>query len=287
MDPEENGQGLEQNNQQENVENVDQQGNAEVQPQTEPEKSNPYWEKVLNEIPSEFHGRITPTFKEWDDNFSKVQSQYAPYKQLVERNVPYEQIDKSLQLAQLLSTNPELVYQELHNRFGQQSEQGQQENEDEDDDFESDEPQAYDLEKDPRWIAQQEQLQAMQNFFMSQQQAQMDQEIETEIDNEFTALEQQIGRKLDEDERVEVINRSIYLADKEGPNAVPDLAKGYEAYNAFVSKVRNTRPNNTAPDVLSGNGGHAIPPSRLKSTNSEERINYIAEMLKANAQNNQ
>lgn len=291
MDPVDNGQGENQNNENaQEVTNADSHYDLSTANQTE-EKYNPAWQEMMGAVPESLHPLITPHLKKWDDNFSQVQSRYAPYKPLLEKNVPYEQIDRALQLANYLNTQPELVYQELHNRYGQQSGQGQQENnENEEDNFDDEEQEnlqtQYDLESDPRWIAQQQQMQAMQNFLAERYQQEQDDILNQEINNEWAALETSSGQKFDEDTRVEIINRAIQIADREGPNAVPDLSKGYQAYNAFVSKVRNEKANNTAPDVLGGNGGLPVQKVNYGEMNANDRQNRIAAMVQALAEGN-
>lgn len=280
MDPDlENGQGEVQDNGQENLEQ------STAAPEQVEEKRNPAWDEVLNILPQEFHNQVTPAFKKWDENFSKVQSQYAPYKPLVEKNVPFEQIDKAMQIAHLLNVNPQLVYQELHKQFGQQqSEQGPPEENDEEEDQELEEGE-FDLTKDPRFVAQQEQLQQMQQYLQSQFEAQQQLELDRAIANEWKQLEATAngGQPFDEDIRTEIINRACWLADIEeqrtGKEVEPDLAKGYEHYQQFVSKVRNTRANNTAPDVLNGNGG--VPSQKVDLKDSNNLQDHIIATLKA------
>lgn len=281
MDPElENGQGEVQDNGQENLEQ------STAVPEQVEEKRNPAWDEVLNVLPQEFHNQVTPAFKKWDENFSKVQSQYAPYKPLVEKNIPFEQIDKAMQIAHLLNVNPQLVYQELHQRFGQQqSEQGQEEEENEDQ--EELEEGEFDLTKDPRWLAQQEQIGQMQQYLQSQFEQQQELELQQAIANEWQQLEKTAngGQPFDEFTRTEIINRANWLSEMEeqrtGREVEPDLAKGYQSYQQFVSQVRNQRPNNTAPDVLSGNGGVPQQKTDFSKMNSSGMQDFIINQLKA------
>lgn len=287
MDPVDNGQGENQNNENaQEVTNADSHYDLSTANQTE-EKYNPAWQEMMGAVPESLHPLITPHLKKWDDNFSQVQSRYAPYKPLLEKNIPYENIDRALQLAQIMNSQPELVYQELHNRYGQQSEQGQQENENEEqEEFEDDVNQTqYDLESDPRWIAQTQQLQAMQQFLQDQYQKEQDSILETEINNEWAALETSAGTKFDDDTRTEIINRAIAIADRD--NSEPDLAKGYQSYQAFVSKVRNERANNTAPDVMGGSGGLPVQKVNYGKMSPNDRQNKIAAMVQALAEGNQ
>lgn len=258
---------------------------------SEPEvKDNPAWKEVYDLLPSEFHPLIQPKLKSWDDNFAKVQSQYAPYKPLVERGVPYEAIQTSMDFAQLLNSNPRAVYDELAKRFGF-SEQGQQQVEEQEpepkDGEEVFEPQ--DLSKNPQFAQLQEaynKLEQRIQYEDQQKQAwQAEQQAIQEINSEWQAIEAKVGQ-LPPEVKTEIIRRSVFIADQKGPNAVPSLAEGYNDYAAFVSRVRNTRANASAPSVLPGNGS---PPAQRKNygqMDESEFVDTIAQMAKALAEGN-
>jgi hypothetical protein len=92
---------------------------------------NPAWNDVINYIPEEERAKVIPKLQEWDNNFAKVQSDFAPYKPLLEHKVSMEEVSRAFQFAQLVNTNPRAVYDELGQRFG--FGQGQQQVNKEDD----------------------------------------------------------------------------------------------------------------------------------------------------------
>lgn len=243
-------------------------------------KVDPNWQKVLDVLPAEFHKQVIPTFKEWDGNFAKVQSEYAPYKPLLENNIPYEQVENSIKLAQSLAADPHALWAELGRRFGFGSEQGQQQvNELED----NEEDNTLDLSEqdDPR-IAQltqtvQQLQQMIEQDHNAKQEAQVRENAQREIDSEWSELETRVGN-ISPMAKKEIIQRAVLNGDQTGDYS---LSKAYGDYAAFVNHVRNTRANNQAPAVLSGNGGLPVTKKNIGQMSEDERIEHIAAMAKA------
>jgi hypothetical protein len=266
----------------------------EEQQNNQPEevKLNPAWNKVLEPLPQEFHKQITPHLQEWDSNFAKVQSEYAPYKPLLENNVPFESIQKAFQLAELLNANPRAVYDELGQRFGFNSGQGQQQVEDEKDDTDDQldvGQQQFDITKNPQFVQLQNAFNALQQGITQQQEqeirAQQEAQAQREIDSEFAALESKTG-KLDESVKTEIVRRAIMLGDARGDGQY-HIEEGYRDYAAFVNRIRNSRANSTAPDVLNGNGGIPQTKRKYSEMDEEERVNHWAAMAERIANENQ
>src|SRR5690349_15512817 len=88
------------------------------QEETKEVKLNPAWNAVLEPLPQEFHKQVMPKLQEWDDNFAKVQSDFAPYKPLLDNNVRFEDIQKAFSLVDLINSNPRAVWDQLGQRFG-------------------------------------------------------------------------------------------------------------------------------------------------------------------------
>lgn len=258
---------------------------------SEPEvKDNPAWKEVYDLLPSEFHPLIQPKLKSWDDNFAKVQSQYAPYKPLIERGVPYEAIQTSMDFAGLLNSNPRAVWEELGKRFGFNSEQGQQQVEEQEQEPNPEEQvfEPQDLTKNPQFAQLQQAYQALEQKLQAQEQAerqwQEEQQAIQEINSEWQAIESKVGQ-LPPQVKTEIIRRAVFIADQRG-DGIPNLQEGYNDYARFVSQVRNTRANATAPDVMPGNGGLPKAKKNYGEMNEDEFVDTIAQMAKALAEGN-
>lgn len=251
--------------------------NTEIQEQNQDNsevKISPAWQEVLDKLPSEFHPQITPKLNEWDQNFAKVQSEFAPYKPLIENKVPYEAIENSMQLARYMNADPRAVWEELGKRYGFNSaEQGQQQFEEEDQ--EQEEPDPTDLTKNPQFAQLQQAYQSLQSQMQATLQQQEEARAQREVENEWNTLETKLGSKLNDDVRTEIVRRAVYIGDQRGDGNY-SIEEGYNDYAAWVNRVRNQRANNTAPSVLSGNGGQPVSKKNLGTMTDDERRDYIA-----------
>jgi len=260
-------------------------GQDNHQEETKEVKLNPAWNAVLEPLPQEFHKQIMPKLQEWDNNFAKVQSDYAPYKPLLENNVKFEDVRKAFQLVDLINANPRAVYDQLAQRFGFNSGQGQQQIEDnkEDDPQDIGNPDGqFDITKHPQFIALQQQVEQFNQFQQNQTQAlqrqQEEQRVQTEINNEFAALESRVG-KLNDDVKAEVIRRAIAIGDARGDGNF-FIEEGYRDYATWVNRVRNSRANANAPTVMPGNGGQPNQKKSFGLMSEDEQVDRIAEMAR-------
>lgn len=274
------------------LEEIHTQDNQEQQ--QEEVKIDPNWQSILDQIPPEFHERVLlPKFKEWDQNFAKVQSDYAPYKPLLENNVPFDNIQKAFQLAELLNSNPKAVYDELGNRFGFNSGQGQQQvedNEEQEDQQDIGNPNAqFDITKHPQFVELQNVVNQLTSGLSAQQQAVQNQQeearVQQEINTEFATLESRVG-KLPDNIKAEIMSRAVRIGDARGDGNF-FIEDGYKDYVQFANFIRNSRANNTAPDVMPGNGG--MPQQKMKygEMSDEQRVDAWAEMARKIAEGNQ
>lgn len=260
------------------------------------DKIPPAWGKLFEVLPEQFqkHPVVRDTLKEWDNNFAKVQSEYAPYKPLLENKISYEDIQNSIELTRLINANPKYVYDELGKRYGFATEQGQQQVDDPDEEENDEEeipPNLLELENNPTLKAMKQQLDQFQQMFQAQEQAKKEAEIQetakAEIQNEWNELYRDLripeGKDLPQNVKNEIIRRSVAIGDETG---IYSLKEGYKDYAEFVNYVRNTRANNTAPTVMPGNGALPSTKKNLGQMDEQERQDHIAAMAKALVEGN-
>jgi hypothetical protein len=263
--------------------------------QNSEDKIPPAWGKLFEVLPEQFqkHPTVRETLKEWDNNFAKVQSDYAPYKPLLENQISMEDIQNSIELTRLINANPRYVFDELGKRYGFNAEQGQQQVENQEEEGNEDEipPNLLELENNPTLKAMQEQLNEFQQMFARQEEAKQEQQIvqqaQQEIASEWNQLYQQLnipqGKDLPQNVKEEIVRRSVAIGDETGTYS---LIEGYKQYADFVNYVRNTRANNTAPTVMPGNGALPSTKKNLGQMSEDERVDHIAAMAKALAEGN-
>ena len=245
---------------------------------------NPAWNDVLNFIPEDKRPDVLPKFKEWDDNFAKVQSEYAPYKPLLENRVTMDEIQKAFAFANLVNTNPRGLYDQLAERFGFGQGQQQVNNQEEEDDEEENKPPVFDLTKSPEFQAMQQKLTQFEQAAMAQQEQVRMQQEHAAIENEFSNIENEMKVKLTPKAREEVLIRTVKIGDRTGTY---DIREGYKDYASFVNQIRNSRASASAPRVFSGNGGLPANGKPLREiADDDERSARIVAMLEAQARQN-
>lgn len=256
--------------------------------ETAPTGENPAWAPVLENIPDEFHGYIKPHLSKQDEYIQKVQSRYAPYKPLVENNIPIENIERAIQLASVMNSDPRAIWEELGRRFNFSDQGHEEQNSEKPGEEEEEEPNAqangYDPLKDPRMQPYLEQQQQIAQWYQAQEEARLEAEENARIEQEWVDVEKTHGAPLTEQDKIEILQRTVNIAElksqQTGQYYEPKLIDGYKDYSAFVSRIRGSRANNSAPDVLAGRGGLPSQPSGItKDMTPSQRQDYIAQRV--------
>lgn len=88
--------------------------NEETNP-TENNQGHPAWQEILDVVPEEFHGLLTPKLKAWDDGVSNklqsVQSEVEPFKELLDAGLSPEQIKGAVDFGRMFNEDPATVIQ--------------------------------------------------------------------------------------------------------------------------------------------------------------------------------
>lgn len=95
-----------------------------------PEGINPAWNELLGKMPSSLHSQMIPDLRKWDENVQQRFAKVQPYQSFIDEGIPPEQLTASMQLAQMIATNPREFYDRLTQRYAEEwglNGQGQQE----------------------------------------------------------------------------------------------------------------------------------------------------------------
>lgn len=249
---------------------------------------HPAWDEYLKDIPEVFHPQVKPAFEKWDKNFQKVQSEYEPYKEFI--GTDPNELQAALQVANLIRTNPKALYDNLGSRYGFNSnfDQGQSDEEDDSEDeygYEYESEEESSIEDDPRFQELANKYAEMAQYIQRQQQEQQEQQqmaqVKQETEQAFSEIEKGLGRTLNDNERAEIVQRTVMLGDRNGGNY--DIREGYKDFAQFVNTVRSQpRANDSAPDVLSGNGGL---PVKSQDMSLDEKFEHWANQIAAGNKN--
>ncbi|SRR6266498_683053 len=249
---------------------TDSSGNAEVE-------INPAWNALLENIPEDKRANALPILKEWDGNFSKVQSKYAPYNPLLEHNVSMEEINNAFKFANLVNVNPKALYDELGTRFG--FGQGQKQEEKDNKEVSDTDLELPDITKHPQFQQMQQAVEAFQQQAQQEQQRQQEVRIQQDINNEFVQLQQELKVKdFSPKVKAEILRRAAITGDITGDYSIK---AGYRDYANFVNEVRNSRANNSAPHVMGGTGALPASGKPLSELSDDERAARIVAFLEA------
>ena len=247
---------------------------------------HPAWQPYLEEIPEPFRQQVTPAFEKWDkdaqEKIRAVQSKYAPYEPFIERDP--QELQAAIQISELLRTNPKALYDNLAQRFGFNANSDQGQSNDEDSEFdpfaETEGKNGDSIENDPRFKQLSQELEQLKQFqqqqIEQQQAAQAEAEANQQVQESFGQIEAQIKRPLNEVEKAEILKRTVLIGDSTGNY---DVLEGYKDFAKFANSIRNQpRANDTAPAVLSGNGGL---PVKSQDMSLDQKFNSWADQIAA------
>lgn len=252
---------------------------------------NPAWNDLLGSMPSSLHSQIIPHLQKWDQGvqqrFATVQSQFEPYKALIEQQVNPDEVVASLKLAEMISQNPREFYDRMTQHYGAEwglnSGQGQAPNNDADDYSldgfdDEDEGNEPDLASNPLIKQLQEQQETIASFLAAdlqrkeqEQQAQIQQQAEEELRTSIAGITEKYGTngKLDE----KFIRAALSIA-VQTDSTVEEAAEQVAAIAGM-----NARPQ--APRIMPTSGGVPLNVTNPADLSRAQTKDLAAQILKA------
>lgn len=255
--------------------------NSEVSETSESGQStNPAWESLLSAVPQEFHNHLKSGLSEWDkgvqNRFQKVQQQYAPlkaYEEFATLGVKPDEISEAMQIRHAMQSDPASLYKWLEESYnlGQQG-QGQEEPEE----LELSETDSFF--KDPRYLELKQKADFAEQAISQFNQQAVSNKVSEQVNTETKAVQEKFpGLNI-----AEVATYALGMSQQDG--SMPDLMKAAERMAGFVPNAAPPaeRVSDTAPPVVSSNGGLPIPATKsLGSMSSDERSKLVADLIKA------
>lgn len=236
------------------------------------EGGNPAWNEILGVLPDSLHSVVKPALEKWDNNYrtglSKVQSQYEPYKEILDTGIEPQNLQYALALLDKIENDPRSIYDALaeHNGWAENSGQGQSEEID---------PNEYDPENlpdDPRLLRAEQLAEAVAEYTMQQHQQQQEAEEDALLDQVISGLQEQHGI----DPEDEVANKFIMGLMLAGATA----EQAFEDYIGMTQQiVTRPRANDGAPVVLGGGGVPSTAINRDQLRDPKARRALVAQML--------
>lgn len=243
-----------------------------------PTGENPAWGELLGVLPSSLHNTVKPYLEKWDrgvhDRFTKVQSQYDPYKDFL--TVDPQQIQASLQLAQLVATDPRSFYDKMTDYYGAEwgLDQGQSDNDADDYSLDDEDGEDDPIASNPLVRQLQEQQDTIANFLASdlqrKEQEQYQQEVQNasaEIDKSFAAVAQKFGMEAVPDQASQMII-SLCMANE----GMTIEQASEQVMPLFAAQ------NRPSPRIMSPGGGvpaNNVDPAKMNGTDTRSAVAAI------------
>jgi len=232
---------------------------------------NPAWSTILNEIPQEYHAKLTPHLQEWDkgvnDRFQKVHSEYEPWKPIIGAAGDPQTAQFALNLLVAMYNNPQAVYDALKSKYNFDAA------------IDGSAPQAHNNSgqgqgeptQEP-WEARYNQLQQQNaqiaEYLYKQRQQELEAQQDQMLERELSALRQKHG---DFDER-------YVLALMQGGQTAEQAVQGFKQFQEETAKNYKPKP------LIMGAGGSFPGGNFNPAKASDGQVNNIVvQMLEAAA----
>lgn len=249
---------------------------------------NPAWKDVLDILPEQFHGLVTPHFQKWDQaaqgRVESVNAKFADYAPFAEHGIDREALTEGLRLSQAISQDPKAVFDALASAYGyntmaqMQAADPAAANAAVQDMTGQNAQQAAQQLSDPRVAKLEEGVNIMAQMFLTQQQQEASDQADDELENELSALRTKHG---DFDE--------TYVLARMAQGQTADQA--ISAFSELKNSLLTENPRPYAPKVIGGSSsgqGSGVPSGAIDVTklSGGETRNLVADMLRRAAEQN-
>lgn len=251
--------------------------NVSSQPELPADQSNSQeeypaaWAPILADIPKEFHGKIAPKLKSWDQGvsqrFQKIHEEYAPLKQFRDNGVTPEQLQNAWEISQALENDPVDFNIRLRDMLVAQGRIQEAE-------AVQDKIEAQQEEDDPytaqiqQLRSQQEQFQqTLQQAYLEEKNEQVMAEARSQVDAEIADLTSKIGQ-MSPAYLQEIGTRASIMGQQQ--HRIVSLQEAHEATQRLIQFGNQSRPGANAPRVSAG-GGSLPAKQPTKFATADER----------------
>lgn len=230
---------------------------------------NPAWTEALSAIPEQFHQTLTPHFQQWDksaqdkiESVNQQLSQFEGFKPFLETGISPQDLEQAAQLAYMVQTDPQAVYNALAEAHGFSSGEPVGSGE------EGEEVEPQNL-QDPRFDELQQGLDLVAQTLLQQEQMKVQQAADAKLDAEINELKT----------KYPAFDENYFLSLMANGASSEDAAKAYEQ---LTQNILQQNPRPFAPTVMGNSGGgtglpsQAIDPTKLSD---KDRRALVAQMV--------
>lgn len=245
---------------------------------------HPAWNEMLSAIPSEYHEKVIPHLRTWDQNVQQVHQRYSPYAKIAGNTTP-ERLQQVLSVAQALEQNPRGFYDVLKQHLGIEEANAIMNEMEEGDDGAGPQSIPPQFQQQMHEFARQQEMMAQMLLEQRTKETQAQEDAELEALYGWFEQNSEAFRTLNSVKHNGVSLAEPFVNDLLARGATPQQA--VQALETFVQHAGSFQAAPKAPAILSGQGG-VIPQTRQKVTDlsDQETRNLVKEALMASLRNN-
>lgn len=253
------------------------------QTSTEGTGDNPAWQELYGVLPDSLHSVVAPVLEKWEKGTQAQFTQHAeeaksfePYQSFIDNQIPVDQIEQALAVAQLIDEDPKKFMEQMQAFFGQeegngQQNQQQQSNEQEPGAFET---QQFDLSTDPNFQTIKQQQDIIAGYLSQEVETKRAAEEDAALETELSNLREKYG-DYDED----------YVCGLALNGVDPEVAvKRFLALSENIRKVPASDAG--VPNIVSPGGGMPTENLNPAEMTDKQRQALVMSVLRQANQNN-
>lgn len=245
---------------------------------------HPAWNEMLGAIPQEYHEKVIPHLRTWDQNVQQVHQRYSPYAKIAGNTTP-ERLQQVMSVAQALEQNPRGFYDVLKQHLGIEEANAVMNELDEGEGEEAG-PQNIPPQFQQQMQAFERQQEMMASMLLEQRQKEQQAQEDAELEALYGWMESQSEafRTLNGIKQGGVGLAEPFVNDILARGGTPQQA--LQMLDMFVQNAGSFQAAPKAPAILSGQGG-VVPQNARKVTDMspKETRNLVVEALQASLRN--
>lgn len=232
---------------------------------------NPAWDAMLQVIPETLRPGVVPYLRKWDENYQKVATDYAPFKEFTKNGVTPDNITEALQVREILLNNPRFLYDRMVQQFG--SEWGvdakpQEETTKPSEDAEGVADFGDDITKHPKFQEVAQQNQVIAQYLLAQENAKQAAAEDAALDQEWRGYAAKYPQLTNPD-----VERTIFSVAAAQGLSLENAVNWY--LSTPMGKMQASNGQTRAPNVMPTSGGvpsTAVDVGKLSDTDTRKLV---------------
>lgn len=232
---------------------------------------NPAWQELYGILPDNLHGVIAPVLEKWEqgtnqkfEQYAETQKAYEPYQQFVDNEIPADQIEQALAVAQLIDSDPKGFMEQMKAFFGGDDSEQQTSSDHDDGGFEQ---QPFDMSNDPNFKRIAEQQDTIAGYLAQQIETERANQEDQQLEQDLAAMQEKYG-DFNEDYVFGMVLNGV------------DLEAAVQHYKSFEENIRSApRSDAGLPNILTPGGGMPSEQVNVAEMSEAQRKAFVMSVL--------